>query len=90
MSKISPPPPIFTSPTRKSTGKSMAHARTFRPDLTDYRPYIQAMTDKLNEDGLLKMSDTDAVKLAIEKAVENLLPDVVIVKRRKIYQRLNF
>lgn len=62
----------------------------FRPDLTSYRPYIQALTDKLNEDALFKMSDTDAVKLAIEKAVKELLPDVVIVKQRKIYQRLRF
>jgi hypothetical protein len=62
----------------------------YRPDLTSYRPYIQALTDRLNEDGLSKMSDTDSVKLAIEKAVKEILPDVRIEKKRKLYKRLNF
>jgi hypothetical protein len=90
MSKISPPPPDSASPTVKSTGKSTRTQRTWRPNLTSYRVYVQALTDKLNEDGLFKMSDTDAVKVAIEKAVKELLPDVAIIKKRKIYQRLNF
>jgi hypothetical protein len=84
------PHPEKTSPTRKSTGKSTRTQATWRPDLTSYRIYAQALTDKLNENGLSKMNDTDAVKIAIEKAVKELLPDVVIVKRRKIYQTLNF
>lgn len=62
----------------------------FRPDLTDYRPYIMALVDRLNADGLAKMSATDAVKLAIEKAVKEVLPDVAIVKKRKLYRRLGF
>ncbi|HKI53528.1 MAG TPA: hypothetical protein VJ987_05340 [Anaerolineales bacterium] len=37
--------------------------RTLRIDLTNYRPYIQALQDKLNEDGLFTMSMTDAVKI---------------------------
>lgn len=65
----------------------MSHLRI---DLTDYRPYIQALQDKLNEDGLYAMSMTDAVKIAIEKAVEKLLSDVEIKKTRKKYIRLNF
>jgi len=63
---------------------------TFRPDLTDYRPYIETLRDKLNEDGVYVMSLTDAVKIAIEKAVEKLLPDVEIKKTRKKYIKINF
>ena len=60
----------------------------FRPDLTDYLPYIQALADKLNEESVLKMSLTDAVKIAIELACKNVLPDVRIVKKRKLYKTL--
>lgn len=62
----------------------------FRPDLSAYLLYVEAMTDKLNEESIFKMSKTDAVKLAIEKAVKEILPDVVIIKKRKIYQTLKF
>lgn len=61
---------------------------TFRPDLTDYLPYIEALTDKLNEESLLKMSRTDAVKIAIELACKNVLPAVRVEKKRKLYQTL--
>ena len=64
--------------------------KKFRPDLSTYEPYVMALVDKLNQEALFKMSKTDAVKLAIEKAVKELLPDIVIHKKRKIYQRLNF
>jgi hypothetical protein len=63
---------------------------TLRIDLTDYKPYIQALQDRLNEDGAYKMSMTDAVKIAIEKAVEKLLPDVEVKKTRKKYIKINF
>lgn len=59
--------------------------KTFRPDLSDYEIYVMALVDKLNEDAAFKMSKTDAVKLAIEKAVKNLLPDVEIKPKRKRY-----
>lgn len=62
----------------------------FRPDLSDYEIYIMALVDKLNEDSILKMSKTDAVKFAIEKAVKNVLPDIVIKPKRKRYIRLIF
>ena len=61
---------------------------TFRPDLTEYLPYIAALTDKLNEDSILKMSMTDAIKIAIELACKHVLPDVRIEKKRKLYQTL--
>lgn len=63
--------------------------KLLRIDLTDYRVYIQALQDKLNEDGMYAMSMTDAVKIAIEKAVEKLLPDVEIKKTRKKYIKIN-
>ena len=63
---------------------------TLRLDLSDYRVYIEALQDKLNEDGAYTMSMTDAVKIAIEKAVEKLLPDVEVKKTRKKYIKINF
>ena len=36
------------------------------------------------------MSMTDAVKIAIEKAVEKLLPDVEVNKTRKKYIEIKF
>jgi hypothetical protein len=72
------------------SGKQERMRKKFRPDLSEYLIYVQALADKLNEDALLKMSLTDAVKIAIEKACEKVLPDVVIVKKRKLYQRLEF
>ena len=62
----------------------------YRPDLTDYEALIEILTDKLNEQALFKMSKTDAVKIAIEKALEKVVPDVVINKKRTIYQTLKF
>jgi hypothetical protein len=60
----------------------------FRPDLSDYEIYVMALADKLNEESAYKMSKTDAVKFAIEKAVKTILPDVVIKPKRKRYIRL--
>ena len=64
--------------------------KKFRPDLSDYEVYVLALVDRLNEDGVSKMSKTDAVKLAIEKAVKELLPDVVIKRKRKSYISIPF
>lgn len=62
----------------------------FRPDLSDYRIYVELLADKLNEDALFKMSMTDAIKILIEQKMDEFLPDVVVNKKRKIYQRLEF
>jgi hypothetical protein len=59
--------------------------KKFRPDLSEYEIYVLALVDKLNEESVYRMSKTDAVKLAIEKAVKSLLPDVVIKPKRKRY-----
>lgn len=63
--------------------------KKFRPDLTDHEIYVMALVDELNKDSAFKMSKTDAVKFTIEKAVKNLLPDVVIKPKRKKYIKLN-
>ena len=57
----------------------------FQPDLTEYEIYVMALVDKLNENSIHKMSKTDAVKMEIEKAVKNILPDVEIKPIRKRY-----
>lgn len=62
----------------------------FRPDLSDYLPYVEALRDKLNEDALYSMSLTDAVKIAVERSVEKVLPQVVVNKKRKKYIKINF
>ena len=61
-----------------------------RLNLDDYRPYIEMLQEGLNSDGCYKMSMTDAVKIAIEKALQSLVPDVVINKTRKKYLRIPF
>ena len=64
--------------------------KKFRPDLSEYEIYVMALVDRLNEDSVFKMSKTDAVKFAIEKAVKNILPNVVIKPKRKRYIKINF
>ena len=61
-----------------------------RPDLTDYRIYIDVLLDRLNEDGFYRMSIEDLMKLLIEKAMRNYCPDVVIFPNRKRYETLKF
>jgi hypothetical protein len=63
---------------------------TFRPDLTDYEPYVMALVDALNENALYRMSKTDAVKVAIEQACKKVLPDVTIKPKRKRRVTLEF
>ena len=65
--------------------QEMCVKNKFRPDLSEYEIYVMALVDRLNEDSAFKMTKTDAVKMAIEKAVKNLLPDVVIKPKRKRY-----
>ena len=64
--------------------------RTLRIDLTDYRPYLELLRDRLNKDGLNKMTLTDAAKIAIERSMESIAPDVKIIKTRKKYIRLEW
>ena len=62
----------------------------FRPDLTDYEWVADILAEKLNEESISKMSKTDAVKIALERAIQTLCPDVVVAKKRKLYQVLGF
>lgn len=65
--------------------------KKFRPDLSGYYEILTiALVEKLNENSILKMSKTDAVKMAIERAAQNILPDLEIKPKRKRYIRLNF
>lgn len=56
-----------------------------RPDLTDYRVYIDVLRDRLNQDSVYRMSVEDLMKLLIEKAMKEYCPDVVVVPIRKRY-----
>ena len=63
---------------------------TLRINLTSYRPYIKAMVDRLNEDGVYRMNMTDAVKIAVEQAVDRLFEGKVVVRKtRKKYIKLD-
>ncbi len=64
--------------------------KKFRPDLSEYEIYILALVDKLNEESMFKMNKTDAVKMAIEKAVKNVLPDIKIEPKRNRYEALKY
>jgi hypothetical protein len=57
-----------------------------RPDLSDYRVYIDVLLERLNKDSVYKMSISDLIKLLIEKAMKEYCPDVVIIKKRKRYE----
>ena len=65
-------------------------APEFRPDLTDYRIYVEALAEKLNEDSVYKISMTDVLKLLIEKAMKNYCPDIVVKPKRKRYETWKF
>lgn len=59
--------------------------RKLRPDLTEYRVYIETLLDRLNQDSVYRMSVTDLLKLLVEKAMKEYCPDIVIVPKRKRY-----
>ena len=61
-----------------------------RPDLTDYRVYIDVLLDRLNENSVYKMSIEDLLKMLIEKAMANYCPDVVVKPKRKRYETWKF
>ena len=74
----------------ESLSRQTMSSPTFRPDLTEYRVYVEMLQDRLNEESLLKMSMTDVVKILIERAVSEYYPDVEIKRVRKIYKTLPF
>lgn len=61
-----------------------------RPDLSNYRVYIDVLLERLNRDSVYKMSITDLIKLLIEKAMKEYCPDVAIKQNRKRYETWKF
>ena len=61
-----------------------------RPDLSEYRIYIDVLLERLNQDSVYKMSVTDLIKLLIENAMKEYCPDVVIKPKRKRYETWKF
>lgn len=74
----------------KKQNKSNCFMPETRIDLTDYRVYIDALVEKLNEDSFYKMSMEDLMKLLIEKAMRLYCPDVVIIPSRKRFETWKF
>ncbi len=64
--------------------------KLLRPDLTEYRVYIEILLERLNQDSVYKMSVTDLIKLLIEKAMKEYCPDVVLKLKRKRYETWKF
>ncbi len=64
--------------------------KLLRPNLTEYRIYIEVLLDRLNQDSVYKMGVTDLIKLLIEKAMKEYCPDVVIKPKRKRYETWRF
>lgn len=62
----------------------------FRPDLSEYRIYVELLAEKLNEQALYRMNMTDVIKILIEQKMAEVAPDIVINKKRIVYQRLDF
>lgn len=69
----------------------MTHcARIFRPDLTSHRDLVAAIRAEINRDALYPMSETDIVKIAVEKMFERAFKKKPVRKRKKMYIPLNF
>ena len=68
----------------------MSNIPITRPDLTDYRVYIDVLLEELNKDSVYKMSIEDLMKLLIEKAMKNYCPDVVVILNRKRFETWKF
>lgn len=68
----------------------MSNIPITRPDLTDYRVYIDVLLEELNKDSVYKMSIEDLMKLLIEKAMKNYCPDVVVISNRKRFETWKF
>jgi hypothetical protein len=63
---------------------------TFRPDVTSHAEIVAELRDKINETALYPLSDTDVVKVAIEKMFERMTGKKPVSKKRKMYITLNF
>ena len=71
--------------------QAQGRIKQFRPNLSGYYEILtMALVDKLNQESVYKMSKTYAVKMAIERAAQILLPDVEIQPKRKRYIKFDF
>jgi hypothetical protein len=68
----------------------MSYIPNTRPDLTDYRIYIDVLLEKFNENSVYKMSMEDLIKLLIEKAMKTYCPDVLVIPNRKRFETWKF
>lgn len=58
-------------------------SKVYRPDLTDYAELIEAMTKEINENAMFPMSNTDIVKMCVERGFQSLFPDKKHIINRK-------
>lgn len=71
------------------THKKQITDEEWRPELTGYKVYAQMLLDSM-DDSLNKMTVTDVVKILIEQAIAKNHPDIRVLKRRKIYEKLDY
>ena len=62
----------------------------FRPDLSDYRVYVEALRDGVNEDGWNHLSLTDVVKACIEDVLAKKVPGMRIKRTRKTVVHVDY
>lgn len=69
-----------------------AHQITYRPDLTSHLELIEQIAERVNAEALYKLSQTDIVKLAIERMWKTAYTERELPKglKRKKYIRLQF
>ena len=60
----------------------------FRPDLTSHAELVAALRKAINEDAGYPLSDTDIVKIAVEKMFTNMTGKKPVRLRRKMYIQL--
>jgi hypothetical protein len=63
-----------------------------RPDLTSHLELVRQITESVNAEALYQLSETDIVKLAIERMWKTAYPQRQLPKnlKRKKYIRLQF
>ena len=63
--------------------------KTFRPDITTHAELVTVIRMAINEQTLYPMSDTDIVKIAIEKMFSNVTGKKPVRLKRKMYIQFN-
>jgi len=70
----------------------MADRKVTRPDLTSHAAVIEQIAERVNSEALYQLSQTDIVKLALERMWITAYPERELPKglKRKKYIRLQF